>query len=164
MINTSLLQLAGTFLLGVMVGTLVSLYCAVPAELNNIQNGPSLASVLWLPLLAFLLGTSVLGHWMIPPLMILRGYMLAASFAFLIRGGFALENAIALTVLPALFSVPAFFLLCEEAVSSSRILRLCSESGLTRSCSYIGPLRLTVIVLLLLTAAAVQIYLLPKIV
>ena len=135
-----------------------------PPDLCNIESGFSSVSLLWLPLFVLFLGTSVLGSWAVPVLMVLRGYMLSASFSLLLIAGFDLKTAIVLTALPAVFSVPAFFLLCEEAVSSSRIIRLCSESGLTRRCEYIRPLRLFVTVFLLLIAAAAQIYLVPQIV
>ena len=163
MINTSLLQLTGTFLLGVIGGTLVGCSSSTPC-ISYVQVSFSSIAVLWLPLLVFLLGTSFLGYWIVLLLMLLRGYMLSASFSFLLQGGLDLKTALLLTALPALFSVPAFFLLCEEAVSSSRIFRLCSESGLIRRCGYIRPFRLLVTVFLFLAAAAVQIYLIPQIV
>ena len=163
-INTSILQLFTAFCVGTVWGTLLGLHGDVPMRLSRAEGSLSLVSLLWLPLMAFLLGTSVLGCWIVPLLVALRGYMLSAAFTFLLKSGMDLTSALALMALPAAFSVPALFLLCEEAVSASRILRLCSESGLTRRCEYIRPLRLLVTVLLLLTAAAVQIYLLPQIV
>jgi len=164
MINTSLLQLAGAFLLGVILGTLAGYLSSPVFGYTNPQVGCSLVALFWLPLSAFLLGTSLLGCWLVPLLMLLRGYMLSASFLFLLHGGYDLKTACVLTALPALFSVPALFLLSEEALSSSRILQLCSESGLTRRCVYIRPVRLLVTVLLLLIAAAVQIHFIPQIV
>ena len=164
MINTSLFPLTGAFLLGTILGTLTGFHCVSPLSSFGVESGVSLTVLLWLPLLALLLGTSVFGYWILPLLMILRGYMLSASFSFLLSGGFSLRSALVMAGLPALFSVPAFFLLCEEAVSSSRILCLCSVSGLTRRCEYIRPFCLLVIILLLLAAAATQIYLVPQIV
>ena len=164
MINTVLFQLAGTFLAGVILGVLIKTP-VMPAQLElGVKASANPVSLLWLPMGVFLLGTSTLGYKLVPLFVFLRGYLLTASLSILLRSGMESESALLAVALPAFFSVPAFFLLCEDAVSSSRILCLCSESGLMRSCRYIQPLRLLSSVLLLLTAAAAQIYLVPQIV
>jgi len=163
-INTSLLQLACAFLMGSFLGLLLNLHSLHSVELTASQGGFSPAALIWLPTLSFVLGTSILGYWVVPLLVFLRGYMLTASFSILLSGGIDVRASLLMVALPAVFSVPALFLLAEDAVSASRILCVCTESGLMRSCAYIRPARLITAVLLLLAAAAVQIYLVPQIV
>jgi len=164
MINTVLFHLAGAFLAGVVLGLIVK----TPVTPLQLDGGAAVTanpvSLFWLPLCVFALGTSTLGYILVPLFVFLRGYLLTASLSILLRGGMESSAALLAVALPALFPVPAFFLLCEDAVSSSRILCLCSESGLTRRCGYIRPVRLLISVALLLAAAAAQIYLIPQIV
>ena len=162
--NGALLPLFVAFFLGILIGTLTGCISAAPALEGIVREGISLASLLWLPLLAAILGTSTMGYKLIPLLMFLRAYLLSASFTIMLGSKLAAGEVLLRIGLPALFSVPAFFLLCEEAASLSRILCLCSESSLVRKCGYIQPLRLLVVLALLSASAAVQIYILPRIV
>lgn len=163
-INTALFQLAAAFLLGVLAG------CTLAAAEEPLQSAslygrtPSLLVLVWLPLAALFLGTSTLGYVFVALLVTLRGYLLSASFSFLLAGGMPLHSALLTIGLPGLFSVSAFFLLCEDAVSSSRIISLCSECSISRSGRFFQPQRLLLSMLLLVAAAVMQIYFLPLIV
>ena len=163
-VNAALWQLLCAFFAGSLIGTAAG-YFSHPLSIGGSAAGHvGLASVVWLPLTVLILGTSTVGYKMIPWLMLLRGYLLSASFSIILGSGAAMESALLSVGLPALFSLPAFFLLCEDAVSVSRIICLCSECSLVRRCSYIQPKRFILSVILLATAAAMQIYILPRIV
>ena len=164
MINTALFQLTAAFLLGVLFGCFLVASGNAYHEPYSYGGAPSLLVLLWLPLITLLLGTSTVGYWLIPLLASLRGYLLSASFIILILSGTPLKTALLMIGLPGLFSVPAFFLLCEDAVSSSRIICLCSECSISKSCGYFQPLRLLLSLVLLVSAAVVQIYFIPLIV
>lgn len=162
-INTGLLPLVICFFAGVLLGTICG-GVTMPLQIVSSGDGNGLLTSLWLPVLVLLLGTSTMGHRVIPLLMLLRGYLLSASFAIFLCSGVRTDTAFFVIGLPAVFSVPAFFLLCEDAVSASRIICLCSECNLIRNCGYIQPGRLILSASLLLAAAALQIYFLPLIV
>lgn len=168
-INRVLLWLVLPFLAGCFLGAII---WSVPGFISPLSftievEGKATAdfcSLLWLPFLALLLSTSTLGYRMMPLLALLRGYLMSASAALLLISGASRSTVLLSIGLPALFSVPAFFLVCEASAASSRVISLCSKSSLIRSCDGIGAARLLISACLLTASAAVQIYILPLIV
>lgn len=167
--NTGIYLLFFAFLLGILLGTLWS-FLTVPFEMalpiipDNGEAFPALLALLWLPAVALLLATSTMGYKLIPILLLVRGYLLSASVTIFLQCGLKATDILLVVGAPAFFSVPAFFLLCEDAAASSRILCLCSESGLIRGCGCFQSSRLWLSGALLAFAAWMQIYFLPLIV
>ena len=130
---------AAFFALGGLAGCLLSLNATqgggeamagyLDAFLRSAQEGtletPALAELLWRslrwPIAALLMGFSVLGLLGLPVLCFLRGFLLAFSVTAFSRAyaGAGLVVAFLLLGIPALASVPAFFVLTSQSFTLS---------------------------------------------
>ena len=117
-------------------------------------------------LLVLALATSLLGVALVPLLAAFRGYLLSCAAASVITaypdGGFALAAVI--LGLPALFSVPCFMLLSQDALGASKRLWILS-SGRTKDSQANAALgHIIVCVLLLAISALAEEYISPALV
>lgn len=111
----------------------------------------------------FLFGTSVIGRKVIPLFAFFRGLLLACSAASLLCAGVGHRETALQIALPAAFTVPAFFLLAEDGILSSDIIRLCSASGLIRNCDCVNLPRVITAAALLAAGTAAKQLLVPLI-
>lgn len=126
------------FLAGGLLGSIAG--CGSPWLLSladgylnqNINNFSIVLAILWcvrFQLLAFILGTSYLGTFFIPLLLVLRSFLLSCGSSTIIAA--YPQNGIIMTLvlvaLPALISIPCFWVISSEAFSSSlSLVRLAS--------------------------------------
>ncbi len=123
----------------------------------------SLLSSLLLPGVCLLFSTSVLGYLVIPFFAFARGFLLTCGLDMLLRIQLLPPlRSMLLVGLPAVLSVPAFFLICEDCILSSRLLRLCSSSSLLRMRSCLDMRRLFLAFALIFASVALRLLLMNR--
>ena len=155
------------FLAGLSFGSVIGLFAGIPQGMvfsfgliAHSENGASFLHAVWtssrFPLFAALLSSSVLGVVLIPLLSALRGFSFACSVAAVIRPCSA--SSLFLTLLsiglPALFSLPAFFIAEADAFFLSRSFLSRDRSAELREIPFV---RHIMFILLLCTADAVYV-------
>lgn len=164
--------LALPFLAGLFIGSVIGLFSDAPREMlssfglvTGFDSGKSFLHTVWyslrFPFLAAILATGMLGTVMIPLLSALRGFTFACSIAAVIRPVTVSSFFFALLSmgLPALISLPAFFLTEADAFSISCKWLSRDRSAMIQEIPFLRHLFL---ILLLCTADAVYIrFLMP---
>lgn len=114
-------------------------------------------------LLILFLAGSVTGVFFLPLLCIIRGYLLGCTAASLTAfdGGWLLSLLV--VGLPALFTLPGFFLLCEDGMFTSRRLLILSVGGAEPRRAVPIYRHCLIAAVLLIIAAVLQHYLIPGI-
>jgi UPF0716 family protein affecting phage T7 exclusion len=114
-------------------------------------------------LLILFLASSVAGVFFLPLLCVIRGYLLGCTAASLTAfdGGWLLSLLV--VGLPAVFTLPGFFLLCEDGMFTSRRLLVLSAGGAEPRRSVPLYRHCLVAAVLLIIAALLQHFLIPGI-
>ncbi len=157
----------GSFL-GALLGSVSGFVDLAAASLSLERAGSGFPDFLaafflaaWPLLLALLFSTSTVGCYLIPALAMVRGFLVSCSLSVMLLSDAASAGLCLLIIgLPAFFSIPAFFLLAEDSVDASKVLRVCSGSALSRGCSPAGP-RLFLAAALLFACVCTQRFLIP---
>ncbi len=157
--------LAALFIIGALLGCVTARL--IPASIMQTIPRPGCERFVsasiglsWCALTALFLAFSTLGTFLIPLLAALRGFLLAHSAAAAMLAGDDPRFMVALA-LPALFAVPAFFLVCEDSLIASRMLLACSRSGMTERCAPCGAARAVTAAVLFLLGAGLRCYFIP---
>ena len=112
-------------------------------------------------IIAVFLSAVLFGFLLLPILFLFRGFLLSYSVSALLMSGISAGKACLIIGIPALFSLFALFLLCEEAFCYSLdIYQTCRGYPRVR-CSFISADRLLIAALLLSAAALARQLLIP---
>lgn len=159
------------FLAGTLIGSLVKTFHPMQMDVFSITESMepgafgylrNLFTVSWPSLFVLFFASSAVGFLLIPPLFVLRGYMMSASACVLLTSdAMGLLPMILILGVPALFSTAALFLLGEDAFSSSfSLYRICAGFPRGRY-SFVSSGRLMLAAVLLTTAAVTQQLMIP---